>query len=130
MSANVVWADESVATKPEGQIDPEYSVDVENNNSNIGNKLSKSDYPDAKNIAPFVEDIQKAEDTKVIEGSIEKTIDLTLEECIKYALGNNPRIREAIEDISASDARIKQAWSSYFPNLSWTTNGSKNRNRW
>ena len=128
MSANVVWADESVPTKPEGQIDPEYSVDVENNNSNIGNKLSKSDYPDAKNIAPFVEDIQKAEDTKVIEGSIEKTIDLTLEECIKYALGNNPRIREAIEDISASDARIKQAWSSYFPNLSWTTNGSKNRN--
>lgn len=65
---------------------------------------------------------------KVIEGSVEKTIDVTLEDCIKFALGNNPQIRAAIEDVSAYDARIKLAWSNYFPTLGWTTNVSRNRN--
>lgn len=96
--------------------------------SEIGNKIITSEYPDADKISPQIEDIKKVSDTKVIEGSVEKTIDITLEDCIKFALGNNPKIRAAIEEISASDARIKQAWSSYFPNLNWTTNGSKTRN--
>ena len=124
----MAFADDSVATMPEGPIDTAFGVTPKTNNKDIGNKINPADYPDAENIAPLVEDIQKADETKVIEGSVEKTIDLTLEDCIKYALGNNPRIREAIEEISASDARIKQAWSSYFPNLNWTTNGSRNRN--
>ena len=98
----------------------------------IGNKIDESDYPKAENVAPFFIDKVKTNndngETKVIEGAIEKTIDATLEECIRFALGNNPLIREAIEEISASDARIKQAWSAYFPQLSWTTNGSRNRN--
>ena len=93
----------------------------------IGNKIDENTYPDAKNVAPIVEDIQKNE-TKVIQGGVEKTIDATLDECIKFALGNNPRIREAIEEISASDARIKQAWSNYFPQFQWQTNGARTKN--
>lgn len=96
--------------------------------SEIGNKIITSEYPDADKISPQIEDIKKISDTKVIEGSVEKTIDITLEDCIKFALGNNPKIRAAIEEISASDARIKQSWSNYFPNLNWTTNGAKTRN--
>lgn len=96
--------------------------------SEIGNKIITSEYPDADKISPQIEDIKKISDTKVIEGSIEKTIDITLEDCIKFALGNNPKIRAAIEEISASDARIKQAWSSYFPNLGWSSSGSKTKN--
>ncbi len=96
--------------------------------NSIGNKIITSEYPDADKISPQIEDIKKVDDTKVIEGSVEKTIDITLEDCIKFALGNNPKIRAAIEEISASDARIKQSWSNYFPNLNWTTNGAKTRN--
>ena len=96
--------------------------------NSIGNKIITSEYPDADKISPQIEDIKKVNDTKVIEGSVEKTIDITLEDCIKFALGNNPKIRAAIEEISASDARIKQSWSNYFPNLNWTTNGAKTRN--
>lgn len=96
--------------------------------NSIGNKIITSEYPDADKISPQIEDIKKVNDTKVIEGSVEKTIDITLEDCIKFALGNNPKIRAAIEEISASDTRIKQSWSNYFPNLNWTTNGAKTRN--
>lgn len=94
----------------------------------IGNKIDENMYPDASQVAPVIEDVQKADESKIIQGGVEKTIDATLDECIKFALGNNPRIREAIEEISASDARIKQAWSSYFPQFQWQTNGSRTRN--
>ena len=93
----------------------------------ISNVIDDTDYPDAAKVAPVIDDLKTFEEPKVIEGSVEKTIDVTLEQCIKFALGNNPRIREAIEEISASDARIKQAWSNYFPNLDWTSNVSKNK---
>ena len=92
----------------------------------IGNKLDKVDYPDSEKIQPVVD--STCDTVDVIKGSVEKNIDITLEDCIRLALGNNPRIREAIEEISASDARVKQVWSNYFPQLDWTTNGSRNRN--
>ena len=101
---------------------------IKKNEIPIGNVIDENDYPEPQKVAPFIEDESTSGNTLVIKGSVEKTIDATLDECIKYALGNNPRIREAIEEISASDARIKQAWSNYFPQLDWTTSGSKNRN--
>lgn len=46
---------------------------------------------------------------------------MTLDKCIELALGNNPQINAAFHDILASDARIKQVWSNYFPQISWQT---------
>ena len=46
---------------------------------------------------------------------------MTLDKCIELALGNNPQINAAFHDILASDSRIKQVWSNYFPQLSWQT---------
>ena len=40
---------------------------------------------------------------------------------MKYALGNNPRIQSALQDVFASDARIRQVWSAYFPQFGWQT---------
>ena len=57
----------------------------------------------------------------IIEGSVEKNIDMTLDKCIELALGNNPQINAAFHDILASDARIKQVWANYFPQISWQT---------
>lgn len=87
------------------------------NIKNIGNVIQKEEYPEATNVAPYIKD----NEAYVVEGSVEKNVDVTLNECIRYALGNNPRIREAMEDILASDARVKQAWSNFFPKLTWQT---------
>lgn len=83
----------------------------------IGNEVNEKEYPSAEAVLPKQTD--KAD--FVIEGSVEKNIDMTLDKCIELALGNNPQINAAFHDILASDARIKQVWSNYFPQVSWQT---------
>ena len=85
--------------------------------TNLGNKIQKEEYPDSKDVEPKV----VKEDVTVIKGSVENTLDITLEDCLKFALGNNPRIQAAMQDVFASDARIRQAWASYFPQFGWQT---------
>ena len=87
-------------------------------NENIGNTIKKEEYPDSKDVEPKIDSNQ---DTILIKGGIEETMDVTLEECLRYALGNNPRIQAAMQDVFASDARIRQAWSAYFPQFGWQT---------
>lgn len=83
----------------------------------IGNTIIEDEYPQADAVLP-----KQTDNTGfIIEGSVEKNIDLTLDTCIQIALGNNPQINEAFHDILASDARIKQVWSNYFPQLTWQT---------
>lgn len=81
----------------------------------LGNQLKQEEYPDSKDVEP------KADDVAVIKGGVENTIDISLEECLKFALGNNPRIQAAMQDVFASDYRIRQAWASYFPQFGWQT---------
>ena len=75
------------------------------------------EYPAADAVLPQ----KNGEADFIIEGSVEKNIDMTLDKCIELALGNNPQINAAFHDILASDTRIKQVWSNYFPQLSWQT---------
>lgn len=86
----------------------------------VGNKIDVKEYPPAQEVLPQTD--------FVIQGSIEKNIDMTLERCIQIALGNNPQIAAAFNDILASDTRIKQVWSHYFPQLSWQTGYTRIRN--
>ncbi len=81
------------------------------------NKLNANEFPQSENVLPKSE----FNPDFVISGSIEKNIDMTLDNCIRLALGNNPSIKAAFQDILAADARIKQVWSNYFPTLSWQT---------
>lgn len=83
----------------------------------IGNEVNEKEYPSADAVLPK----QTGNADFVIEGSVEKNIDMTLDKCIELALGNNPQINAAFHDILASDARIKQVWSNYFPQISWQT---------
>ena len=83
--------------------------------SDIGNKINDKEYPSAEKVLP-----QKKNETEkplTISGLVEKNVDMTLEKCIEIALGNNPQINAAFHDILASDSRIKQVWSNYFPQL-------------
>jgi outer membrane protein TolC len=83
----------------------------------LGNVYAKDEYPDSD----LVEPITKTEENVTIQGSIQNSLDVTLEDCLKFALGNNPKIQAAIQDVFASDARIRQAWSAWFPQISWQT---------
>ncbi len=90
----------------------------------LGNIIVEDEYPDSTQVEPI---IPSCNENMVIEGSVEATPeeedipDLGLEDCLRIALGNNPRIQSAMQDILASDARIRQAWSNYFPTFSWQT---------
>lgn len=83
----------------------------------LGNDINTDEYPQGEQVLPEI----KVNPNYVISGSIEKNIDMTLDNCLKLALGNNPQINAAFQDILASDARIKQVWSNFFPTISWQT---------
>lgn len=93
----------------------------------FGNKINKKEYPASDSVLPKKPETQEEPKTEslVIEGSVEKNIDMNLDRCIELALGNNPQINAAFHDILASDARIKQVWSNYFPQISWQTGYTK-----
>lgn len=69
----------------------------------------------------------KETSTTIVEGSVEKTRNMSLEECIKLALLNNPSIQAAISDKEIYKTHIGQAWSAYFPSLSVGTSYTRNR---
>ena len=96
---------------------------LKSHNANLGNEIAKEEYPESKDVEPKVE--TEYPNNFVISGGVEEVMDITLEECLRCALGNNPRIQAALQDVFASDARIKQAWSAYFPQISWQTGYTK-----
>lgn len=88
-----------------------------------GNEIKQEEFPESTEVEPKVNAIIDEDTT--IKGGIENTLDVNLDDCIKYALGNNPRIQAAMQDVFASDARLRQVWSSYFPQFSWQTGYSR-----
>lgn len=89
----------------------------------IGNSINQKEYPASDSVLP--KNPEPKSESLIIEGSVEKNIDMNLERCLELALGNNPQINAAFHDILASDARIKQVWSNYFPQVSWQTGYTK-----
>ena len=83
----------------------------------LGNTINPNEFPQSEGVLPHA----NVRSEFVISGSVEKNIDMTLDNCLRLALGNNPQINAAFQDILASDARIKQVWSNYFPSISWQT---------
>ena len=64
---------------------------------------------------------ENSDPTQIISGSVEKNIYMSLDNCIRIALGNNPEISTAFQNILVSDSKIKQIWSKFFPQFSWQT---------
>ncbi len=91
------------------------------------NELKKNQkYPSAQDIEPRVS-LSDAGDSATISAGIENVIEVNLEDCLKLALGNNPKIQSAMQDVFASDSRIKQSWANYFPQFSWQSGYSRIR---
>lgn len=92
------------------------------NGSNIGNVINDKEYPDSSEVLP-----KNKSKSDVFKAEIGMTIEVNLDDCIKLALGNNPRIQSAMQDVFASDARVSQVWSNFFPQFSWQTGYSRIR---
>ena len=88
--------------------------------SGLGNEIKQEEYPDSADVEPKQGNVT-SDESLTISGGVETSLDITLEECLKFALGNNPKIQAAMQDVFASDARVRQAWSSYFPQFGWQT---------
>lgn len=103
-----------------------YNVEASNKNidKTIRREINKKEYPDSFDVEPKVDTI---DNNTRIEAGIENEIKVNLEDCIMLALGNNPRIQSAMQDIFASDARLKETWSAYFPQFSWLSGYSRIR---
>ena len=86
-----------------------------------GNKINVSEYPAGVDVEP------KISNKDTLRLGIENTIEVNLDDCLRLALGNNPRIQSAMQDVFSADARIKQVWSNYFPQFSWQTGYSRIR---
>ncbi len=92
----------------------------------LGNLIMEEEYPESNLVEPIVPSLEQDENLR-IEGSVEATPEMseensfTIEDCLRIALGNNPRIQSAMQDIIASDARVRQVWANYFPQFSWQT---------
>ncbi len=89
----------------------------------IGNEIKQEEYPESADVEPKI--VTKEEHSTTIKGGVENTLDVNLEDCLKYALGNNPRIQSAMQDVFASDSRLRQVWASYFPQFSWQSGYSR-----
>ena len=92
----------------------------------LGKTFSKDEYPDSDVVAPLV-DLNGQSENVTVHGGIQNTLDVNLDDCIKFALGNNPRIQAAIQDVFASDARIRQTWANWFPQISFQSGYSRIR---
>ena len=90
----------------------------------LGNEIQQEEFPDSNDVEPKV-NINENTSSVTIKGGVENTIDVNLDDCLKYAMGNNPRIMSAMQDIFAADARLKQTWSAYFPQIGWQTGFSR-----
>ena len=84
---------------------------------NTGNEIQKEEFPEGKDVEPKLETAEG--DTLVIKGGVEEVNDINLDDCLRLALGNNTKIQAAMQDVFAADARLRQTWANYFPQLSW-----------
>ena len=84
-------------------------------------EINNNEYPESNDVEPRIDN------TETLKAEIENTIEVNLDDCIRLALGNNPRIQSAMQDVFASDARLKQVWSNYFPQFSWQSGYSRIR---
>ena len=56
-------------------------------------------------------------DGKVLQATVEKIPVLSIDDCIKMALENNPSIMSSIANTKIYKTKIGQAWSNYFPKV-------------
>ncbi len=72
-----------------------------------------------------VDAVSPDEDTK-IQGSVSETKIVSVDDCISFALENNPAIENALGTSDIYKTKIGQAWSAFFPKFSAGLSYSRN----
>ncbi|MDD3594577.1 MAG: TolC family protein [Candidatus Gastranaerophilales bacterium] len=100
-------------------------------------KMTQTHFVDKKQAEQFgnvVDNVIKQEnisptksDAKVVEGYVQETFILSLDDCIAKALQTNPIIRSAFSNSEIDKTKIGQAWSKYLPTFSMTNGATRNR---
>lgn len=70
---------------------------------------------------------EKVTESTTIKGGVEENVLVTIDDCVKLALINNPTIRYAMSNSDIYKSKIAQAWSAFFPEFSVGTAFSKNK---
>lgn len=65
--------------------------------------------------------------TQTVDGAISETVILSLDDCVRKALENNPQIRSAFNNSEIYKTKIGQAWANYFPTFNLTSGYTRNR---
>jgi len=93
--------------------------------------LFEKDFSIKKNNKKMFDGVIKGNDLlenkNTVKGYINETIILSLDDCIKKALENNPQIRSAMTSSEISKLQISKAWTNYFPKFNMTNGYTKNR---
>ncbi|MCR4881127.1 MAG: TolC family protein [bacterium] len=104
--------------KDELYAEKQKAIDDANKDLNINNGVVQGqiqkDKADASNI-------------QTIEGGIDETVILSLDDCVKKALENNPQIRSAFNNSEIYRTKIGQAWANYFPTFNISSGYTRNR---
>lgn len=79
-----------------------------------------------KEAKPQKQEVKPAPNTPVIQGSVEAHPQISVDECVKMALDNNPSIKSAMSSTDIYKSKIAQAWAAYFPTLGMNAGYSKN----
>lgn len=66
-------------------------------------------------------------DATKLEAKVEKVPILSIDDCIKMALENNPTIMSSIANSKIYKTKIGQAWSNYFPKLGVSLGYTRNK---
>ena len=67
--------------------------------NNLGNKIKQEEYPESHEVEPRIKQKNSEDETLTISGGVEKSIDITLEECMKYASGEYVKCENEVKDL-------------------------------
>ena len=69
----------------------------------------------------------EATSPQTVEGTISENVILSLDDCVRKALENNPQIRSAFNNSEVYKTKIGQAWANYFPTFNLSSGYTRNR---
>lgn len=70
---------------------------------------------------------EEISNSTIIKGGVEENVLVSVDDCVKLGLYNNPTIRYAISNSDIYKSKIAQVWSNYFPEVGIGTAYSKNK---
>ena len=76
--------------------------------------------------APAIQPRDAFEGEQVVEGAVTANKVVTVDDCVKIALENNPRIMSQMMSKDIYQNKIAQAWANYFPTLNLGVSYSRN----